>query len=98
MKVKVGPFTYDVKYKKEVRDIDGNLVWGSISHMRQTIDIATGDTSTEERQQVALLHELLHALSNTYVIGLQEEQVEVLANTLIDLFGRNKNVRDRIVG
>lgn len=92
-KIKIGPLVYDVNYIDEVVD-DDDLCYGMVEHVSQVIDI--DKTSTEERQKMALFHEVLHVLNHEYQLGLVEEQIITITSSVIDTLNRNKWFREKM--
>lgn len=67
--VKVGPYIYKIELDTE-DNYDYNF-WGRTSFQRATIDLASHMPSTHIPH--TLLHEILHALGNTYEIKYWEQ-------------------------
>ena len=47
---------------------------------------------TEQTQEIAAVHELLHIISDAYGIGLTEEQIKILTHGIIALYKDNENL------
>ena len=102
-KIKIGPLTYELKY------IDGDklnleLAWedsdddseyyGAVSHKNQIIFISKNNN--EEREKLALLHEVIHGINEQYTAGLLEGQVASLTNGIVDVMNRNPWLRRKL--
>ena len=59
-KIKIAPYTFEVKHVKEIRKKDGKLANARLSHRKQTISL-TKDL-TEQAAMKSFLHEGLHSL------------------------------------
>ena len=77
--VKVGPFEYTVKHLPFYQ-VDGMLG----HHVRLHLELAVANDVPEQHQVVTFIHEVLHAVSDVYQVGLDESQVERMANGFAD--------------
>jgi len=59
-KIKIAPFTFDVKYVDELKTPAGTKANGHIHMIKQEIRLAKD--LTKERTEATLLHEVLHGL------------------------------------
>ena len=82
--VRVGAVRYKILASKEP---DGNARFAETNHVECEIRIAP--TATRGHLPSTLLHEIIHAVSDQYGVGLKESQVKQVANglaqALIDL-------------
>lgn len=60
-KVKIGPYTYEVIYSKDVGEQSGS--YGSINY--NELKIFIDDSKPLQMQEATLLHEVMHGLFNT---------------------------------
>lgn len=90
--VSVGPYTLEVRLDKLSTEVAH--AWAYINWREQVL-VLDPDT-TIERQQVALLHEVLHgvweATNADLFEGDQEATVTIIAPVLIDTFNRNPDL------
>jgi len=101
-KLKIGPLTFDVrKAPANLGEIaewddpeDDDAYFGGISHTNQIIFL--NEDNTPDRGKVALLHEVLHAVSEQYAAELSEGQVSCIATGLVDVLNRNKWFREEL--
>jgi hypothetical protein len=95
-RVKVGWKNYDVVLT-EPRLNSGAELYGQIDHDAQVITLR--GTSTHDQLCATLLHEVLHAVSDMYGLGLEEKLVEDLTNALYTVYKDNvKSEENGIVG
>ena len=100
-KIKVGALTFTVKYTSDpitIEDKDGEQseCWGDVSHKNHLIQINTD--APEIRQKTALLHEVLHVISEEYQTNLNEPTVTCLASGLMAVISGNKWFREKLLG
>lgn len=76
-KVKVLYKEYGISEQVNLHDESGDLL-GQIHYLPQAI-LLNAD-ATEEQKKATLMHEIVHALDEMYVIELSEKQVEKLGN------------------
>ena len=69
-------------------DDDRAVLWGQCDFTSQTIFLST--IMTEQRQETAFMHEVLHALDEIVQAGLKEEQITALAPALWQFLRDNK--------
>ena len=70
-KVKIGPYTYDVVYSKDVGEQSNS--YGSINY--NNLKIFIDDSKPTQMVEAALVHEVIHGLFNT--TGLNDRVGEV---------------------
>jgi hypothetical protein len=80
-KIKIGPYVYRVESVPEGIVEDSQELYGHVSFGQDVIQITT--KFTNERVVTALLHEVLHALSELFDLGLRERQIACLAAGLM---------------
>lgn len=85
-KVKVGWKTYDVMLADPTLN-GGDELYGQIDYDRCTITLRA--TASPDQQRATLVHELLHAVSDMYGLGLDEKLVTDLANALYCVYKDN---------
>ena len=78
MKIKVAGIYYDIVYKSN-EEMNGLI--GTADFNKQLISI--NREHTEQTQEIAFVHEVLHIISDVYGINLTEEQVRVLTHGII---------------
>ena len=102
-KIKIGPLTYTLKYtngdklglEPEWEDPDDETsYYGAISHRDQVVFFSKNNN--EHRERLALLHEVIHAISEQYDAGLVEGQVISLTNGIVDTIDRNPWLRKKL--
>ena len=91
-RVKVGWKNYDVVLT-EPRLNSGAELYGQIDHDAQIITLR--GTSTHDQLCATLLHEVLHAVSDMYGLGLEEKLVEDLTNALYTVYKDNIELQER---
>ncbi len=99
-KLKIGAITFDVIYTTkpiimEKEDEEPYDCWGDITYTTQLIRI--DKTATMERQRVALLHEVIHAIDKEYQTNLAEPTVSCLASGIVAALMQNKWVREKLL-
>ena len=77
-KVRIAGLDYDIKYKSG-DEMGGNL--GLANFNQQEISI--NETATLQTQKVAVLHEVLHIISDSYNLKMTEEQVKFFTHAII---------------
>ena len=87
MKIKVAGILYDVQY---CSNVEMNGLIGSADFNRQLIRI--NNEHTEQTQEIAGVHEILHIISDAYGVGLTEEQIKILTHGIIALYKDNENL------
>ena len=87
MKIKVAGIYYDVVYKSN-EEMNGLI--GTADFNKQLISI--NREHTEQTQEIAFVHEVLHIISDVYGINLTEEQVRVLTHGIIGVCKDNEIV------
>lgn len=85
--IKIGPYDYELSFEEHLRDGEGNELYGHINYQEEKIEILS--ETTVNRKQNAFLHEIIHGIEETYCLDLIEEDVDILATTLIQVFKDN---------
>ena len=85
MHVKISGLNYEVVYKTTE---ETNGLVGFADFNKQLIVI--NKDHTPQTQKIALLHEILHIVDETYGTGLNEQQVKILTHGLLALFKENE--------
>lgn len=86
-KVKVGPYTYTVVRKREIKE-EGKEMLGLCDREKHAIYMTSGMEKKKEKE--VFLHECLHAIEDSYGISLGENKVNVLGLALMALIDDNK--------
>lgn len=87
-KIKIGYSTFDIrKVKPHSTLIVGDEIFGEINY--NDLCIYINNTCNENEQKITLIHEVLHGISDTFDIGLSEEQVEKLGKGLFTVLTDN---------
>ena len=89
MKIKVAGIIYDV-VRKTNEEMNGLI--GTADFNRQIISI--NKEHTEQTQEIAFVHEILHIISDAYGINLSEEQVKILTHGLVAFYKENHEIMD----
>ncbi len=85
-KVKIGCDFYNIVFEEKPLQ-DGELCRGLCNPDKRTITLQTELADT--RLMETFLHECIHAIDDTYRVGLSELQVNVLGVALINLIRDN---------
>jgi hypothetical protein len=79
-KIQIGGIWWTIKFVKELKDEDDNsLIYGECRYSEYTINICSD--YPKEKQEVALLHEIRHAINDT--LGYRHNQKIKLNEQLI---------------
>ena len=97
--IKIGWKTYNVEFSS-ARLNSGEELYGQINYDNGTITIR--ECSTPDQIRATLIHEVLHAISEMYGMGLEEKLVTDLANALYTVYKDNNDAnrknRESITG
>lgn len=91
MQIKIGPLCYSVETVKDLKNDEGDGLFGEIKYAGQIIRLE--EEMTPERAFVVLWHEVLHAIDDQYRLCLGEQGVGTLATALVSLFQENPELR-----
>jgi hypothetical protein len=91
--VKIPFSTYDVVYKKDVKDM-GKILYGDIDHNCEIIRVS--ERFSERRQIQTIVHETLHGINFDMGLPDVEKNVEMLAGTLIYFIQHNPELIEEI--
>lgn len=91
-RVKVGWKNYDVVFS-ESRLNSGPELYGQIDYNACTITLR--ESASPDQQRATLIHEMLHAVSDMYGLGLEEKLVEDLTNALYTVYKDNIELQER---
>lgn len=85
MNIKIGYKNYNIKPENEVYDDSRNECFGIISYDEEKIRIAT--KFSENLQNQALIHELIHAIGDKYQLDINKDEktVDLLATGIYEL-------------
>lgn len=64
--------------------------WGYVDFTRDAIVLREKKNTPPDQERITFLHEVIHVLDDTLMIGLEEEQVQQLAAGLITVITDNK--------
>lgn len=83
---------YDIRFK----DLEamGGLI-GSADFNRQ--EISVNKSHTYQTQQIAILHEILHIISDSYNLKWDEETTKYTTHALISLFSDNPSLMYQLI-
>jgi len=82
---KIASIDYNI-VRKTNEEMNGLI--GTADFNRQIVSI--NKEHTEQTQKIAVYHEILHLISDTYGLNLSEEQVKIGAHALISFVAENK--------
>ena len=85
MKLKISGLLYEVVYRSN-EEMNGLI--GSADFNKQLISI--NKEHTKQTQEIAVVHEVLHILSDAYGVGLSEEQIKILTHGIVALYKDNE--------
>lgn len=85
MSIKIGYKNYNIKLENEVYDDSRNECFGIISYDEEKIRIAT--KFSQNLQNQALIHELVHAIGDKYQLDINKDEktVDLLAAGIYEL-------------
>ncbi len=86
--IKIGVYPYTVELVPNLKLNKGN--WGTTNHTEKTIVLDSALPSVELAQ--TLLHEVFHVVSVVFMCGLDEDNVERLANGMGEFLFDNLNI------
>lgn len=93
-KVKIGAVNWKIKVADTVNDPASNVeLFGMTRYATETIHIAkshSGASVTETSMADTFLHEIIHAISQTFGLGLTEKQVAGMAGGVLMVLRDNK--------
>ena len=90
MTLRIGHLTYKLKWRKRHAH-DGQTLFGSIDHRKQVLVLDNALRNSAERVDEVLLHEVLHGISHTHVLNIDESVCNALAVALTDFFQQREN-------
>jgi len=90
VRVKVGPFWYDVETKTHIASNDGEILQGQIHNGE--LKIVISEAFPFIRQRETFLHELLHAISCERTLDLDEHTVDQMSSGLTQVLTDNPNI------
>jgi len=93
-KVHIGPYEYELQFVLDLVK-DGHTLYGHYD-TGETPGIQVDPKYPPRRIVAALVHEILHCVSNEFAINLNERQVTVMATALVDTYVRNQNLFDEM--
>lgn len=83
----IGPITYEIEEIDSIEYEDNYICLGLCDDVKQVIYIRKD--AKPDGKKSTILHEILHALSDVYAIGLKERQVQQLSTALIQFINDN---------
>lgn len=99
MNIKIGYKNYNIKLENEVYDDSRQELFGEISYDTETIRLAT--RFSQNLQNQALIHELIHAIGDKYQLDINKDEktVDLLAAGIYELILDNtEQVKNFIQG
>ena len=78
IKIRIAGLDYDIKYKSG-NEMGGNLGLANFNNQ----EISINQDATEQTKMIAVVHEILHIISDSYNLKMTEEQVKFLTHALI---------------
>ena len=91
-KIKVLYKNYKIRQVENLHSDDGEL-YGQVRYLDEVIDLSVA--ASEDQKKCTLVHEIIHAIDETYCIGLKEKQVEKLGVALYMLILDNEEIFER---
>lgn len=88
MTIKIGWQKYRISFQRVVKAEDDQTLYGHQLGSAGVLKIST--VYGNPRAKSCLIHEIIHAIDEQYVIGLKEEQTEALANGIMAAIVDNK--------
>ena len=85
---KFGILKYRIKWRKHVRAKDGSYLGGW--HKQYKALIIVNDEANDEYKKLVLMHEIVHAMTMGYGMTLKENQVDGIAQGMIEALRRNE--------
>ena len=86
MKIKISGIEYDIVYQSK-EQMNGHLGLADFNGQK----ISINSDGTRQTQEIALVHEILHIISDSYGLNLSEHQVKILTHGLIAFYKDNVN-------
>lgn len=85
MNLKIGYKNYTIKTENEVYDDNRQELYGEISYDKETIRLST--KFSQNLQNQALIHELVHAIGDKYQLDINKDEktVDLLAAGIYEL-------------
>ena len=87
MKIKICGIDYEVCYRTN-EEMSGHLGLADFNGQK----ISINSNHTKQTQEIALIHEILHIVSDSYGLNLSEHQVKILTHGLISVYKDNSNI------
>lgn len=90
--IKIGYKIYEIIYKDEVYDDNSNKCYGLTDHNKQEIII--DKTFPLNMQNQALVHEILHAITDKYLLEVNknEKEIDLLATGIYEMLLEPENI------
>ena len=85
---KFGILKYKIKWRKRVKDKQGNDLGGWHKQHKSLIIINTEDD--EQFQKIVVMHEIVHAIARGYGMTLKENEIDGIAQGMIEALHRNE--------
>lgn len=87
--VKVGPYTYKVRFKGELYDEQGQELWGLYNSAQQEIVLSSLARSSDARLGSTFLHEAMHAILEVLNYDIPEQTMGALGVGLYEFLSEN---------
>lgn len=92
----IGPNRYAVEFVERLESDDHRRLTGQIDYSALKIRI---DPAPElNRQVITLFHEIVHGIDEVYGLDLAEEDVDRMANGIVDVLQRNPGLLELVGG
>mgnify|MGYP005774565333 FL=1 len=90
--IQIGYKTYKIIYKEDVYDDNNNKCYGIADHNKQEIII--DNTFSQAIQNQALIHEILHAIADKYLLEVNknEREIDLLATGIYEMILDPSNI------
>lgn len=90
--LKIGYKTYKIIYKEDVHDDYNNKCYGIADHNKQ--EIVIDNTFSQDIQNQALIHEILHTIADKYLLEVNknEREIDLLATGIYEMILDPNNI------
>ena len=90
-KILVSGIQYNVNFK-DPEHMSGHIGLANFNGQ----EISINNSFTNQTQRIAILHEIIHIISDSYGLNLSEEQVKIGTHALISFLHDNPNLKNEI--
>lgn len=90
--LKIGYKTYKIIYKEDIYDDHNNKCYGIADHNKQ--EIVIDNTFSQDIQNQALIHEILHTIADKYLLEVNknEREIDLLATGIYEMILDSNNI------